>query len=121
MNKNILIVEDDPGILTVYTERLKLEGFDVNSVTTGKEGLTLTKNIKPDLILLDIMLPGKLSGFDVLEQVKKDPDVKNIPVIVMTNLGTEAKVAKEIGAVDYFIKANVSLDEVIDKIKSLLK
>lgn len=120
MNKNILIVEDDPGILTVYTEKLKVEGFAVTSAKTGKEGLTLIKKVKPDLVLLDIMLPGELNGFDVLESIKKDEELKGIPVIVLTNVGDEEKVAKDIGAVDYLVKANTDLNQVVEKIKTYL-
>jgi DNA-binding response OmpR family regulator len=121
MNKNILIIEDDPGILTVYSEKLKIEGFSVSQATTGKEGFELVKKLKPGLVLLDIMLPGDLNGFDVLESIKKDEGVKNIPVIVITNVGDEEKVARDIGAVDYLIKANTDLNQVVEKIKSHLK
>lgn len=119
--KNVLIIEDDPQTQEIYADKLKIEGFGVFVVALGDEGLAIAREKRPDLIVLDIMLPGKLNGFDVLEDLKKDKDLKKIPVLVLTNLGTEEKVAKEIGAVEYIIKANTSLEEVVDKIKSILK
>ncbi len=121
MNKNILIIEDDPSIQKVYAEKLKVEGFAVTHALTGKEGFALAKKLKPGLVLLDIMLPGELNGFDVLESIKKDEEIKNIPVIVLTNVGDEEKVAKDIGAADYLVKANTDLNQIVEKIKTHLK
>lgn len=74
----------------------------------------------PDLVLLDIMLPGGLNGFDVLEQMKREETLRKIPVVILTNLDTEEKTSKLIGADDYIIKANTSLAEIVAKIKSKL-
>lgn len=118
----ILIVEDDEATQKIYHEKLKTEGFEVLLASTGNEGLTLAlKEPRPDLIMLDIMLRGEMNGFDVLEQLKKNPETKKIPVLILTNLGTEEGVAKEIGAADYIIKANTTLEEIVTKIKANLK
>lgn len=116
----ILIVEDDSVTQKIYLDKLKKEGYDVEIAATGNEGLTIAFKKAPDLIILDIMLREKLNGFDVLEELKKRPETKNIPVLILSNLGGEEKVAKEIGAVEYLIKANTSLEEIINKVKNLL-
>jgi DNA-binding response OmpR family regulator len=92
----------------------------VISAGTGAEGLHLAENQKPDLLLLDIILPGGMNGFDVLEQIKRNDSLKDIPVIVLTNLDSETVIAKKIGAADYMIKSETSLDEMIVKIKMIL-
>src|SRR3990167_6266002 len=99
--KTILIIEEDQSLLKAYREMFKPEEFSVVQATTGQEGLTLVGSEKPDVILLDIMLPGGMNGFDVLEQLESNPLTRNIPVIVLTNLDSEEKVAKSIGATDY--------------------
>ena len=121
MNKKILLIEDDPDIQKIYSEKLGSEGFEVVGKMTGNEGMAYAKNTKPDLVLLDIMLPGSLNGFDVLESFKKDEELKKIPVIILTNIEGQEKPAREIGAVDYIIKANTDLNQVVEKIKSSLK
>src|SRR5258708_48782 len=115
--KKILIVEDDEQVSKLYQESLTNEGFKVTIAATGGQGLTLLKTDKPDLVILDIMLPGGMNGFDVLEQMKKDIDLKNIPVLVLTNLDSERKVALEIGAADYLVKAHTAIDQVVAKVK----
>lgn len=116
----ILIVEDDINLQKIYTEKLKLEGFEVTSTASGKEGLTSVKDKKPDLILLDIMLGGNFNGFDFLELLKKDESAKKIPVIVLTNLDSEEKVARDIGASEYLVKANTGIDELVNKVRSYI-
>ena len=120
MAKRILLIEDDLSIQKVYTEKLSIEGLEVVSALGGEDGFALAKKGGMDLILLDIMLPGKLNGFDVLEALKKDEELKKIPVIILTNLESEEKAAKEIGAVDYVIKANTDLNLIVEKIKTYL-
>jgi Response regulators consisting of a CheY-like receiver domain and a winged-helix DNA-binding domain len=121
-SKTILIVEDDVLTQKVYYQKLVSLGYGVILAATAKEGLSDAMKKKPSLILLDIMLSGSdMNGFDVLEFLKKNEELKKIPVMVLTNLDSEAKVAKEIGAVEYLVKANVSLDEVIQKIVKYLK
>jgi len=119
--KTILIIEEDQSLLKAYREMFKPEEFSVVQATTGQEGLTLVGSEKPDVILLDIMLPGGMNGFDVLEQLESNPLTRNIPVIVLTNLDSEEKVAKSIGATDYLVKANTTKDEIIKLVMDCLK
>ncbi len=116
----ILVVEDDQNVQKIYVEKLKLEGLDAITTGSGKEGLFYAKEKKPDLILLDIMLGGNFNGFDVLESLKKDLSLKDIPVLVLTNLDSEEKVAKEIGAVEYLVKANTGIETLVSKIKGYI-
>jgi len=116
----ILIVEDDTVLVDAYKSLFAKEGLDVISSVTGQEALAKVKNERPDLILLDIMLPGGMNGFDVLEILKRFEDTKNIPVLVMTNLDAEEEVAKKIGAEDYFVKVNTPVDEVVRRVKGRL-
>jgi DNA-binding response OmpR family regulator len=118
--KTILIIEDDVQVTKIYEEALANEGFKVSSTSTGKQGLILLKSEKPDLVILDIMLPQGMNGFDVLEQVKRDDELKKIPIIVLTNLDSERQAALDIGAVDYFTKAETSIEQIVEKVKSLL-
>lgn len=114
MTKKILIIEDDASLIKAYGEMFKPEsGFEVTGATAGKEGLALIETEKPDLIMLDIMLPGGMNGFDVLEKLKANPLTEKIPVIVLTNLDSEEKVAKTIGACDYVVKSDTTKDEVV--------
>ena len=121
MMKKILIIEDDASLLQAYREMFKTQDVSVVGAASGQEGLTLVASEKPDIILLDIMLPGGMSGFDVLEKLKINPDTKQIPVIVLTNLDSEEKVAKAIGAKDYLVKANTTKDEIVKLVMDRLK
>lgn len=118
----ILLVEDDNFIVDMYTTKFELEGFQVVSAEDGQKGIDAAKSENPNIILLDILMP-KMDGFAVLEQLKKDPDTKNIPVILLTNLGQKEDVKKgfELGAVGYLIKAHFMPSEVVDKIKKILE
>ncbi len=118
--KIVLIVEDDTSLQKLLTEKLNTENINTVVVDTAQKAINRIHEEKPDLILLDIMLPGGMNGFDVLEQIKGNEVLKHIPVIVLTNLSTEQKTAQEIGAVDYIVKANISLDEVVLKVKNHL-
>jgi DNA-binding response OmpR family regulator len=119
--KKILIIEDDTSFLEAYKEMFKSEEISVVGAATGQEGLALVQSEKPDLIILDIMLPGGMNGFDVLEQLKRNPTTQKVPVVVSTNLDSEEKVAKEIGACDYIVKANTTEDEVVKLAMNCLK
>lgn len=119
--KKILIIEDDVKAGEIYTQALQRAGFSCSVVTSADEGVTEIKNNHPDLVLLDIMLPGGKNGFDVLEHLKRDDKTKDIPVIVLTNLDTEKKVAMQIGANDYFVKANTTLEQIVNQAKSHFK
>jgi DNA-binding response OmpR family regulator len=116
----ILIVEDDLKTSKLYLHKLTSLGYEVIATPSGQQGLVHAKEKRPSLIILDIMLPGKLNGFDVLENLKSDADLKSIPVIILTNLDSEREVAMKIGAKDYFIKANTSFEDVVNRINELL-
>jgi len=114
----ILLIEDDIDILKVYSEKLKLNKHKLVSVNNAEDGLEMISKDKPDLIILDIMLPGKMNGFDLLEEIKGNEATKGIPVIVLTNIDTERETALEIGANEYLVKANTKPSEltlIIDK------
>jgi DNA-binding response OmpR family regulator len=118
----VILVEDDTFLSGMYVKKLELEGFEVMLASDGKQGLKMIQDQLPDLILLDIMLP-KMSGFDLLKEIKKEKNTKNIPVILLTNLGQKKHVEKgfALGAQDYLIKAHFMPSEVIDKVKNILK
>lgn len=118
----ILLVEDDSFLAGMYQAKLSLEGFVVEMAADGEQGLKIAKEENPDLILLDIILP-KLSGFEVLKKIKKDEKTRNIPVILLTNLGQRDDVSKglALGAKDYLIKAHFMPSEVVEKIKKLVR
>ncbi|MBI3572733.1 MAG: response regulator [Candidatus Kerfeldbacteria bacterium] len=118
----LLLIEDDTFLAGMYVTKLTLESYQAELATDGKSGLEKAKKLKPDLILLDILLP-KMNGFDVLRALKKDAATKNIPVILLTNLGQKDDVVKglELGAADYLIKAHFMPSEVIAKIAEVLK
>mgnify|MGYP001613412140 CR=1 FL=1 len=119
--KKVLIIEDDEQISRVYGIKLKQEGIETINAADGEEGLKKIISDKPDVVLLDLMLPGK-DGFWVLEELSKKPQLKNIPVIVLSNLGqkTDQERAMKLGAKDYLVKADTSIKEVVDKIKGFL-
>lgn len=120
--KTILLVEDDEMINTMYKTKFEQADFVVLSSDNGADGLELALEHKPDLILLDIIMP-QLDGFAVLEKLKSNAKTKNIPVMLLTNLGTEEDVKKgeELGAKDYLVKANLTPAEVLDKVKKEFK
>jgi len=115
--KKILVVEDDPMINSMYKTKFKVAGFEVFTADNGVTGLELVKKEKPDIVMLDVMLP-QLDGFSVLEQTTKD-----IPVIMLTNLGTDEDKAKgaRMGALDYLVKASLTPGQISEKIKQILK
>ena len=118
----ILFVEDEPTLQKAVGEILDQEGFEVLAALDGEAGLELIKKEKPDLILLDLILPKK-DGFTVLKEIKEDENLKDIPVIVLTNLEGMGDVEKamSLGATTYLVKANYELDDVVAKIKKTLK
>jgi DNA-binding response OmpR family regulator len=114
----ILIVEDDKFLRLLLERKLKNENFEVVAAEDGEEALEKIVIEKPDLILLDIILPKK-SGFAVLEEINKDENLKRIPVFIISNLGQPEDIerGKNLGAKEYFVKAGLSLEELIKKIK----
>jgi len=121
-SKKILIIEDEETLQKALTEYITAEKFEVTSALDGEKGLQMAKEQSPDLILLDIILP-KMDGFKVLEEIKKDPKTKNIPVILLTNLESPEDIQKafEKGATTYLVKSDFKLEEVVEKIKEAIK
>ncbi len=119
--KKILLVEDDTNLAGVYQSRLELEGFAVVVVGNGEEALSTTLNEKPDLILLDAMMP-KISGFDVLDILRNTPETANVRVIMLTALSQEKdeQRAKDLGVDDYLVKSQVVIGDVVQRIKQHL-
>lgn len=119
---HILLVEDDVFLAGIYQKKFELEGFKITVAGDGEKGLADAKKKIPDLVLLDILLP-KLDGFAVLDQLKADAATKNVPIILLTNLGQKDDVEKGLkaGAVDYLIKAHFKPSEVVDKVRAVLK
>ena len=119
--KVILLVEDDTFLSNIYKTKFEMEGYQVITAMDGEAGLTFVKTKKPDLILLDILLP-KMDGFSVLKEIKADEKIKDIPVILLTNLGQKDDVSKglELGAVDYLIKAHFKPSETVGKVRKII-
>lgn len=122
MTKKILIIEDDKFLRELIAQKLIKEDFEISEAVDGEEGIKKIKEEKPDLILLDLILPG-IDGFEVLSRMKKESTLASIPVIILSNLGQKDDVEKglKMGAVDYLIKAHFTPGEIIDKIKAALK
>jgi len=120
--KKILFIEDEFALQKTFRDVLEKEGYQMISALDGESGLNLAKSQKPDLILLDLILPKK-DGFEVLKELKKDESTKEIPVIVLTNLEDIESVEKaiELGANTYLVKAQYTLNEVIQKVKKALE
>lgn len=118
----ILIVEDEDFLIRTLKDNLVIEGYTIETAKDGEEAIEKIGKKKPDLILLDILMPKK-DGFYVLEEIKKNPKWKLIPVIVLSNLGEDAAIkrALEIGADDYFVKSQHPIEEVIERIKEYLE
>lgn len=116
----VLIIDDEKGVLSMYQEYLKVEGMEVITAQNGEEGLRLAKDHKPDVILLDIIMP-KMNGLDVLKTIKSDADIKTIPVFLLTNLPEECSgdKAKELGASGYLVKAEYEPKMVVDVIRGV--
>ena len=119
---HILLVEDDVFLANIYRTKFEMEGFKISTADNGETGLVEVKKKKPDIILLDVLMP-KMDGFAVLEKLRADEETRNIPVILLTNLGQKDDVDKglEMGAVGYLIKAHFKPSEVVDKVKEVLK
>lgn len=118
IKKKILLVEDDETLAGVYIERLEAEGFDVRHVANGEEALSNAIEYKPDLILLDVMMP-KISGFDVLDILRNTPETTNIRIVMLTALSQpkDKEQAEALGVDDYLVKSQVVIADVIERIK----
>lgn len=116
--KKILLVEDDKALADVYVSRLQLEGLDVRHEANGEDALSAALEYKPDLILLDAMMP-RISGFDVLDILRNTPDTMNVRVIMLTALSQQKDkdMAQKLGADDYLVKSQVVIGDVVARIK----
>ncbi len=117
MAKKILLVEDEELVLDLLQRKLTNEGYEVSVAKDGEEGIQIMKKVKPDLVLLDIIMP-KMGGFEVMEEMQKVPELKQIPVIVISNSGQPVEIdkAQRLGAKDWLIKTQFDPQEVIDKV-----
>ncbi len=121
-HQTILLVEDDKFVSKAYSFFLKKEGYNVLYASDGEEGLKILKKSKPDLILLDLIMPG-MNGFEMLKALKSKKVTREIPVIIVSNLGQESDIqaCKKLGAADYLIKADLYMKDVLIKIKTHIK
>jgi len=121
--KKALVVEDDALLSRVLSTYLADSGFNVQVVANGLEALGMAKTFKPNVILLDLILPPGIDGFAVLKQLKDEATTKNIPVVVVSNLGdvADVKSVKALGADGYFIKANTRLEDIVKFAEKLIK
>ncbi|MBI1975239.1 MAG: response regulator [Parcubacteria group bacterium] len=119
--KTILVVEDDVFLMNLLTMKLRREGFEVAQAFDGVEAVEQATRLRPALILLDLVLPKK-NGFEVLQEIGQDPQLGQVPIVVISNLGQESDIArgKELGAVDYYVKARLSIDDLIKRVKELI-
>jgi DNA-binding response OmpR family regulator len=117
----LLLVEDDMALRDIYSTRFLAEGYEVVTASDGEQALTVAVKEKPDLILLDIMMP-KISGFDVLDILRTTPETKNCKVVIMTALSQPADIdkGKMLGADEYLVKSQVTLTDVVNKVKEVL-
>ena len=117
----ILIIEDDCYISKMYQLKLSLDGFDVQLADNGRIGVDKVREFKPDIILTDILMP-EMDGFEVIKMVKGDPETKDIPILIMSNLGQEDHIQKglELGAIGYIVKSQYTPSKVVENIKEIL-
>jgi len=117
MAKKILLVEDEEIMIDILQRKLTQEGYKISIAKDGEEGLKMMKEVKPDLILLDIIMP-KMGGYEVMEEMAKDPELKDIPIIIISNSGqpVELDKAQKLGARDWLIKTIFDPKEVIEKV-----
>jgi len=118
LNKKILLVEDDDGLASVYQTRLEAEGFTVRRVPNGEDALASAIEFRPDLILLDAMMP-KVSGFDVLDILRNTPETANVRIIMLTALSQDSdkQRAESLGVDEYLVKSQVVIADVVERIK----
>ena len=120
--KTVLLVEDDKFLSTLLKNRLEKEGFNILYAADGEKAMNALREspVKPDLVLLDIILPKK-NGFEVLEEIKLDLELKALPIIIISNLGQDDDLArgKDLGALEYYVKAQTSIDDLVSKVRSL--
>jgi len=118
----LLVAEDDQFYANLYRTKLEKEGFGVVVASNGTETLELLKKHRPNLIILDLVMP-EMDGFEVLKKLKEESDLKDVPVIILSNLGQEEDIerAKELGVFKYIIKSNVSIHQMVESVEEALK
>lgn len=118
----LVVVEDDQFLKELLSRHLSQAHINVTYAGTGEEALKAIDEVSPTVVILDIMLPGSMNGFDVLEKMKANPAHKDIPVFILSNLGQKADIDKgmQLGAKDYFVKAHLTPAEITEKIKTVL-
>ncbi len=123
MSKKILFIEDEMRLQEALGAKLRMEGYDMISALDGDSGLKMAEEQHPDLILLDLILPKK-SGFEVMEEMRSDPQMQSSepPIIIISNLGQDTDIArgKELGAIEYFVKSNISVNDLVKHIRDYL-
>ncbi|MBI1888979.1 MAG: response regulator transcription factor [Candidatus Spechtbacteria bacterium] len=122
MPQKILLIEDDPFLSEIYVTKFHEAGFMAVVAEDGVFGLEKVKEVRPDIVILDIVMPN-MDGFELLRKIKKDEDLKFTPVVILSNLGEQENVEKGfgLGAADYIIKAHYTPTEVVAKVKEILK
>jgi len=121
MAKKILLIEDEEIMIGLLQKKLTNEGYEISVARDGEEGLKAMREVRPDLVLLDIIMP-KMGGFEVMEEMVKEPELKKIPVIIISNSGQPVELdrAQKLGAKDWLIKTEFDPEEVIEKVKKQL-
>ena len=122
MNKKILIIEDDDFLRGLIAQKFLFAEFDVYMAVNGEEGIKKTKELKPSLVLLDLLLP-KMDGFEVLAKIKEDSQIASTPVIILSNLDNKEDINRglKMGAVDYLIKSQFTPEGIIAKVKNVFE
>ncbi|PIR05194.1 MAG: hypothetical protein COV57_00430 [Candidatus Liptonbacteria bacterium CG11_big_fil_rev_8_21_14_0_20_35_14] len=118
----VLLVEDDPFLSSLMKTKLEQSGLSVILATDGEQAIELAEKYIPRVVLLDLILPKK-SGFEVLEAIRNNPQIGNIPIVILSNLGQDSDVSKgkDLGAIEYFIKAKTSIDDLVGKVQGFLQ
>lgn len=114
-SKKILIIEDNFQTQNILGKKLKKKGVEIFNASLGQQGIETAKSLRPNLIILDILLDGEITGVTVLEEIKKTDSLKETPIIILTNLDNQKEYAEKLGANEYLIKANTPLKEVMNK------
>ena len=122
MKKKVLLVEDDPFLIDIYSQKFEKSEIELSLARSGAEAMEFLKNQKPDLMLLDVVLPH-LAGWEILEKIKKDPQMKDLRVIILSNLSQQAEVEKglSLGAEKYMIKSQFTPAEIVATVEKMLK
>lgn len=117
----VLVVEDEEILLTALKEELATGGYDVEGASDGQDGLEKVKAFNPDLVLLDLVMP-KMDGMEMLQRLKADSQTRDIPVVILTNLSDYERISEalSLGAMDYLVKANYKLEDLLDKVKTVV-